>query len=67
MAGRYRWSDGPHALNLRVDLKRRVSFLIEAHFIIEYKPPMVLVQAGVIIHTQLLKEVWGPAHKRGNI
>jgi len=53
--------------NLRVDLAQRQVFVSdkEVHLTpIEYKLLMVLVRhAGkVITHTQLLKEVWGPAH-----
>lgn len=53
--------------NLRVDLALRQVFVAdkEVHLTpIEYKLLMVLVRhAGkVITHTQLLKEVWGPAH-----
>jgi two-component system KDP operon response regulator KdpE len=53
--------------NMRVDLAQRQVFLDdkEVHLTpIEYKLLMVLVRhAGkVITHTQLLKEVWGPAH-----
>jgi two-component system, OmpR family, KDP operon response regulator KdpE len=53
--------------NLRVDLAQRRVFVSdqEVHLTpIEYKLLMVLVRhAGkVITHTQLLKEVWGPAH-----
>jgi two-component system, OmpR family, KDP operon response regulator KdpE len=53
--------------NLRVDLALRQVFVDnkEVHLTpIEYKLLMVLVRhAGkVITHTQLLKEVWGPAH-----
>ena len=53
--------------NLRVDLAQRQVFIddAEVHLTpIEYKLLMVLVRhAGkVITHTQLLKEVWGPAH-----
>jgi len=53
--------------NLRVDLAQRHVFVSdkEVHLTpIEYKLLMVLVRhAGkVITHTQLLKEVWGPAH-----
>jgi len=52
--------------NLRVDLSLRQVFLddTEVHLTpIEYKLLMVLIRhAGkVITHTQLLKEVWGPA------
>jgi two-component system, OmpR family, KDP operon response regulator KdpE len=53
--------------NLRVDLAQRQIFVNgqEVHLTpIEYKLLTVLVRhAGkVITHTQLLKEVWGPAH-----
>ncbi len=53
--------------NLRVDLAQRQAFIDdkEVHLTpIEYKLLTVLVRhAGrVITHTQLLKEVWGPAH-----
>ena len=53
--------------NLRVDLAQRQIFVndLEVHLTpIEYKLLTVLVRhAGkVITHTQLLKEVWGPAH-----
>jgi two-component system KDP operon response regulator KdpE len=53
--------------NLRVDLALRQVYVDdkEVHLTpIEYKLLMVLVRhAGkVITHTQLLKEVWGPAH-----
>ena len=53
--------------NLRVDLALRQVFIDdkEVHLTpIEYKLLVVLVRhAGkVITHTQLLKEVWGPAH-----
>ncbi|HXY53708.1 MAG TPA: response regulator [Nitrospirota bacterium] len=54
-------------LNLRVDLSQRQVFVDnnEVHLTpIEYKLLTVLVRhAGkVITHSQLLKEVWGPAH-----
>ncbi len=53
--------------NLQVDLAQRQVFLDEkeVHLTpIEYKLLVVLIRhAGkVITHTQLLKEVWGPAH-----
>jgi len=53
--------------NLRLDLAKRQVFVSdrEVHLTpIEYKLLMVLVRhAGkVITHTQLLREVWGPAH-----
>jgi len=53
--------------NLRVDLALRQVFMDdkEVHLTpIEYKLLMVMIRhAGkVITHTQLLKEVWGPAH-----
>jgi two-component system KDP operon response regulator KdpE len=53
--------------NMRVDLSKRQVFVDdnEVHLTpIEYKLLTVLVRhAGkVITHTQLLKEVWGPAH-----
>jgi len=53
--------------NLRIDLAKRLVFVNaeEVHLTpIEYKLLVTLIRhAGkVITHTQLLKEVWGPAH-----